>query len=402
MKSGWPTKKLGELCALTSGGTPPKDNPRFWVGDIPFVSARDLKSDSIKTACLHISREAVEQSATKVAPVGSLLMLVRGMGLANGIQIGEVTAPVAFNQDIRAIHPPLASVVPRFLLLALRNSFMNGEGGRVLSSAAHGTLKIDSDVLHHILIPFPPIPEQQRIVTILDEAFAGIATAKVNAEKNLQNTRSVFTEALTQVFSERNAGWAECAIGDCTTFIDYRGKTPNKIEAGLRLITAKNVKMGYVQREPEEYVAPDSYDAWMTRGIPVEGDVLFTTEAPCGNVAQLDTSEKVVFAQRIIIMQPDRKRLDSAFLKYALLSSPLQKRIQAKATGATALGIKASLLRGIEISFPKEMNEQVGIVEKLDALKAETQRLASLYTRKLAALDELKQSLLHQAFSGQL
>ena len=113
MKAGWAWTTIGNCCELTSGGTPSKRNASFWVGDVPFVSARDLKSDRIETAALHISSEAVEQSATKVAPVGSLLMLVRGMGLANGIQIGEVTAPVAFNQDIRAIHPPLASIVDR-------------------------------------------------------------------------------------------------------------------------------------------------------------------------------------------------------------------------------------------------------------------------------------------------
>jgi len=135
-------------------------------------------------------------------------------------------------------------------------------------------------------------------------------------------------------------------------------KTPQKTESGLRLITAKNVKMGYVQVEPREFVAPDSYDGWMTRGIPKFGDVLFTTEAPLANVAQLDTDEKVVFAQRIIIMQPDASRLDSTFLKYLLLSQPVQQRIIAKGTGATVQGIKASLLKLIEISFPKSISEQ--------------------------------------------
>jgi len=257
-------------------------------------------------------------------------------------------------------------------------------------------------LLKELAVGYPSRIEQQRIVAILDEAFAGIATAKVNAEKNLKSARAIFEGQLQSVFGQCGSKWVDTTIGEVIRFIDYRGKTPVKTEAGLRLITAKNVKMGFVQRDPEEFVAPDSYDAWMTRGIPLKGDVLFTTEAPCGNVAQLDTAEKVVFAQRIIIMQPDEKRLDNTFLKYALLSSPLQKRIQAKATGATALGIKASLLRTIEISFPKEMKEQLCIVATLDNLRSEVARLESLYTRKLAALDELKQSLLQQAFSGQL
>lgn len=253
-----------------------------------------------------------------------------------------------------------------------------------------------------VVIRYPrDLAEQHRIVALLDEAFAGIATAKANAEQNLRNAGEVFDTALAGLFGGTHDGWAKTTIGNCIEFIDYRGKTPVKTESGLRLITAKNVKMGYLQREPEEFVAPDSYDAWMTRGIPAKGDVLFTTEAPCGNVAQLDTDEKVVFAQRVIIMQPDANRLDSTFLKYALLSPSVQKRIQAKATGATALGIKASLLRTIEIAFPG-LEEQRRAVAKFDALRGEVAHLQSLYTRKLAALDELKQSLLQRAFSGQL
>jgi type I restriction enzyme S subunit len=140
----------------------------------------------------------------------------------------------------------------------------------------------------------------------------------------------------------------------------------------------------------------------MTRGIPRLGDVLFTTEAPLANVAQLDTDEKVVFAQRIIIMQPDAAKLDSTFLKYLLLSQPVQQRIRIKGTGATVQGIKASLLKTIEISFPSELLPQREIVAKLDALREKSQRLESLYQQKLTALDDLKKSLLHQAFSGAL
>ena len=140
----------------------------------------------------------------------------------------------------------------------------------------------------------------------------------------------------------------------------------------------------------------------MTRGIPKKGDVLFTTEAPLANVAQLDTDERVAFAQRIIIMQPNPTRLDSAFLKYLLLSRPVQQCIRERGTGATVQGIKASLLKLIDISFPSSLAIQKQIVFKLDSLSHETQRLTSIYERKLAALEELKTSLLHQAFNGEL
>ena len=183
----WPTATIGSACTVFSGGTPSKGNAAYWRGTIPWVSAKDLKADRIFDAELHISQQACDESAAKMAPVGSLLMLVRGMGLANGIQVGQVTAPVAFNQDLRAIVPP-PGVDSRFLLLALRHRLADGGKG-VLSSAAHGTLKIDADALRQVEFPVPPPHEQRRIVAILDEAFAGIATAKANVEKNLRNTR---------------------------------------------------------------------------------------------------------------------------------------------------------------------------------------------------------------------
>jgi type I restriction enzyme S subunit len=295
---------------------------------------------------------------------------------------------------------PCDGVNPKFLfhLMTSRRyrQFIDG-----LSDGANiNNLKFDD--MGRFEVPFPPEHEQQRIVGILDEAFSGIATAKANAEKNLQNSRAVIEVCLQSVFANVSARWVETTIGECIGFIDYRGKTPAKTSQGLRLITAKNVKMGFLQTSPKEFVAPSSYDKWMTRGIPKRGDVLFTTEAPLANVAQLDTSEKVVFAQRIIIMQPDDKRLDATFLKYLLLSQPVRQRIQEKGTGATVKGIKASLLKTIKIAFPVDLQQQHRIVLKLDALQVEGSRLESIYTRKLAALDELKQSLLHQAFSGQL
>lgn len=141
-----------------------------------------------------------------------------------------------------------------------------------------------------------------------------------------------------------------------------------------------------------EFIAADSYGKWMARGIPLKGDVLFTTEAPLANVAQLNTSEKVAFAQRVIIMQTDPLKLNNTFLKYLLLSQPVQQRIHSKGTGMTAKGIKASLLRTIEISFPKTIAEQCQIVDKLDALSLETKKLEAIYQQKLTLLAELKKS----------
>jgi len=193
--------------------------------------------------------------------------------------------------------------------------------------------------------------------------------------------------------------WQVCSLEEVVKFIDYRGKTPKKTEDGMRLITAKNVKMGYLQSEPMEFVDPEIYDRWMTRGIPKEGDVLFTTEAPLGNVTQLDTDEKVVFAQRIIVMQPNREMLDSTFLKYMLLSNLMQERIRAKGTGATVQGIKSQLLKKILISFPRSLLEQKRIVSIVDQAFEGIDRAIVNTKKNLANAHELFESYLNAIFT---
>jgi len=138
------------------------------------------------------------------------------MGLANGIQISEVTSPVAFNQDLRAIVPP-NGVDSRFLLLALRHRLADG-GKKVLSSAAHGTLKIDAAALRQIEFPVPPIEVQRRIVASLDEAFEGIAIAKANAEKSLRGARELFESHHQSVFTAADDATAFKRLGDLATF----------------------------------------------------------------------------------------------------------------------------------------------------------------------------------------
>lgn len=260
---------------------------------------------------------------------------------------------------------------------------------------------VKTDLLK-IKIPVPPIEEQRRIVAILDEAFACIDKAKANTEKNIQNARELFDSYLNNIFSNPGPDWETSTLLDCNKFIDYRGKTPVKTESGVPLITAKNVKPGYLTQEPEEFIAKDNYKTWMTRGIPQKGDILFTTEAPLANVAQLDTDKKVAFAQRIIILQPDRTKLHDRFLKYQLLSRPAQEKILKHGSGATVQGIKAKLLKTVQIDFPAKVSEQAKMADRLDIMWDECWNAEDCQWAKIAELDELKRSILQKAFSGRL
>lgn len=157
-----------------------------------------------------------------------------------------------------------------------------------------------------------------------------------------------------------------CCLGDVCTFIDYRGKTPPKTSSGIPLVTAKIVKNGMIQ-EPQEFIAENYYDEWMRRGIPQKGDVVFTTEAPLGEVARIKTDDKLAFAQRIIILEPNTQRLNAGYLFYALQDSVLKNRIAARATGTTVIGIKAAELKKVEIDLPP-LQQQEKIADTLSSL----------------------------------
>ncbi|KAF0230940.1 MAG: restriction endonuclease S subunit, partial [bacterium] len=141
------------------------------------------------------------------------------------------------------------------------------------------------------------------------------------------------------------------------TLIDYRGKTPIKQSFGIPLITAKIVKNGRIE-DPNEFISEEDYKSWMTRGYPKVGDVVITTEAPTGEVAQL-ISDRIALAQRIVLLRGKSEQLDNTYLKYCLMTEYVQSQIHARGSGTTVVGIKQSELRKIQVivpTFPEQQN----------------------------------------------
>ena len=190
-------------------------------------------------------------------------------------------------------------------------------------------------------------------------------------------------------------GWAYCRLGNLARFIDYRGRTPNKVTAGVPLITAKNVRFGFVSREPREFIAESDYSSWMTRGFPRVGDMLFTTEAPLGNIALVDISERFALAQRVICFQLHELNT-GPFLRLAIMSRVVQAQFGEAATGMTAAGIKASRLKEIPISLPP-LAEQHRIVAKVDQLMALCDQLKSRLIRARQLNEQLAGTLVEHA-----
>ncbi|MDC0695426.1 restriction endonuclease subunit S [Klebsiella pasteurii] len=186
--------------------------------------------------------------------------------------------------------------------------------------------------------------------------------------------------------------WSWIRLGNLAKFIDYRGKTPHKQENGIRLITAKNIRKGYIDLSPEEFIAEEDYTSWMTRGFPKCGDILFTTEAPLGNAAIIDLDGKFALAQRSICFQWHIPEI-SPFMLIQIMAMPFQSQLNDKSTGMTAAGIKASKLKEIPVILPP-YQEQTRIVSRVQDLMSLCDQLEQHSLTSLDAHQQLVETLL--------
>lgn len=220
---------------------------------------------------------------------------------------------------------------------------------------------------------------------ILDLAFvARLSSAQAGDEQAmhfLKRTREAKAQRLATGEMKRKASaatdvvqleaelpdyWARAPLDELFQFIDYRGKTPTKTDSGVVLVTAKNVRPGRLERDPIEYISEKSYAEWMTRGFPKVGDILFTTEAPLGNVALIEAPPSFALAQRVIDLQPFAD-LNSRCAMYFMMSPIFQTLLDKNSSGMTAKGIKAAKLKQLELPVPPP-SEQARIVARVDQL----------------------------------
>ena len=183
-------------------------------------------------------------------------------------------------------------------------------------------------------------------------------------------------------------GWGIQSFENLFLFIDYRGNTPPKTPHGIPLITAKNIRKGFLDREPREFISEATFRAWMTRGLPKIGDLFFTTEAPLANVCVNELEEPFALAQRSICLQP-YSEVNTRFLMMTILSDVMQLLIEKHATGMTAKGIKAANLKPLPLPIPP-LAEQHRIVAKVDELMAVCDKLEA----SIASADDTRRRLL--------
>ena len=248
-----------------------------------------------------------------------------------------------------------------------------------------GVPSLSKTAINNVDVSTTSLSEQQKIGSY----FQSLDNLITLHQRKCESLKKVKKSMLQKMFPKngesvpeiRFAGftddWEQRKLGEVCDYVDYRGKTPKKTESGIFLVTAKNVKAGYIDYESsQEYISEDDYEEVMHRGHPKLGDVLITTEAPCGNVAQVNR-EDIALAQRIIKYRGHKNIIDNTYLNFYLLTPDFQRNLFEKSSGGTVQGIKGSVLHQQEICFPK-FDEQAKIGSYFQSLD----NLITLHQRK--------------------
>jgi len=409
MKNGEPTKPLAEVCEFRNGLWKGKKPPYIHVGvirntnfnrdgtlDDSDIAFHDVEVKQFKTRQLEFGDIILEKSGGgPKQPVGRVITFEKQNGkysFSNFTSIVRVSDPNKL--DYRYLH--------RVLFWYYTSGVTEG-----MQRRSTGIRNLDFNAYKQLEIPHPPLPEQRRIVGILDEAFAGIATAKATAEKNLRNARALFESHLNAVFTQRGDDWVEFRLADAVQSLhqglNTAGQKVKFYESGYPIIQTRNIDdEGVVEIDTKiKLMCEDDWLLYKDKYRPAVGDVFFTNIGTIGKTAIVTVDRDYLIHWNIFKLRPHHETITSAFLKYTLdhlTSSGYFKKLQ---KGGTVDFVTKKMISEALVHLPNTA-EQTGVVAKLDALNEETLRLESIYQRKLAALDELKKSLLHQAFSGQL
>ncbi|HPS73075.1 MAG TPA: restriction endonuclease subunit S [Bacteroidales bacterium] len=422
---GWQVHKLGDLCNIEKGnigitkaiageyplvvlGEERKTHNEYQFEDdaviIPLVSSTGHGHRSMKRIHFQSGKFALGSILCAVTPKdkskvsaqylfqyldlnkeNELVSRMRGMA--------NVSLPMSAIADIDIPLPPFKEqieIVERLGSLQKSNKAISDELSNQVTFLKHLRQQILQDAIQGKLVPQNPEdePASKLLERIIAEKELLVKQKKIKKEKSLPPIKP------EDIPFEIPDGWVWCRLSEVSNFIDYRGKTPNKVSAGIKLITAKNVKYGFYSTLPEEFISPVDYNKHMTRGIPRNGDILFTTEAPLGNACILNYDKQFALAQRIITIQPIL--FDNKFLLFSILSKTFQNQLIEKQSGLAAKGIKSKRLSEVFINLPP-LPEQHRIVQKIDQLMKYCDELEATIQQNQNYTQELLQVALKEA-----
>ena len=374
----WDRKKLGDICGFVRGpfGGSLKKNI-FKPEGYAVYEQQHAIYDQFDDIRYFIDEKKFNEMKRFELNSGDLIMSCSGT-MGKIAIVPENIKKGIINQALLKLTPS-KKISTVFLKLWMQSenfqeSLKEYSGGAAIQNVASVA------ILKQIEIPLPTLPEQQRIVSILDEAFAAIAKAKANAEQNLQNAKELFESYLQGVFEKEGDGWEEQLFENCF-----------KLKSGDNL-TAKNMTEGEYPVFGGNGIA-GYHNEYNLSGSNV---IIGRVGALCGNVRHIN--ENIWLTDNAFKVVDFKFDFDHSFLTYLLN----HKDLRSYARQAAQPVISNSSLKDVVLFFPKSKNEQQTIVRQLDALRAETQKLEAVYHKKLEELEELKKSVLQKAFNGEL
>jgi type I restriction enzyme S subunit len=376
MKKGWQTKRLGDVCEIIKGRKPVlKATPSD--GDLPYLVAKVMRGSEE-------AQYASVKDRNSVTVVESETIII-----CDGSNSGEVFA--GFRGILSSTMGKIskkADIDDNYLRAFLASTFEVFNGAKTGAAIPH----LDKQAMYQLQFPLPPLPEQQRIVGILDEAFEGIASAKANAEKNLQNARALFESHHDSVFTKRRENWVGNPLGDVCEYVNGKAHEQCIHDDGRFIV----INSKFISSEGE--VLKRSNEALLL--LKRDDIAMVLSDVPNGNALAkcflVDEDNTYTLNQRICLIRSTK--FHPKFLFYQLNRN---RHFLAFDNGENQTNLRLNQVLSCPLFLPP-LSEQEAIAANLDAMSEETQRLESLYERKLAALEALKKSLLHQAFTDQL
>lgn len=407
MKDGWIIRPLGDLCSIR----PSKSEAKVRLKDsdlVSFLPMEDLDIDN-KRPVPRATRALmdVEGSYTYFADGDVLLAKITPcfengkLGIATGLTNG-----CGFGSSEFFVIRPTAILDTEYLYYFLSRASFRVEGARSMGGAV-GHQRVTKEFIESYPVPVPPLPEQQRIVAILDEAFEGLALAAANAEKNLKNARELFDGYLDSVFSATGSGWVRTKLGkeiDLLTGFAFKSGGYTEADDSVYLLRGDNIVQGTLRwqdvkkwpvSDVERYAkfllhADDVVIAmdrtWVKSGIKYA--VIQEQDLPC------------LLLQRVARLRA-LPRLDTEFLQFLIASPQFSKYVLSIQTGLGVPHISGPQIEGFDFHMPTR-NEQRRICAVLGSLTMNISQLTETYQKKLGSLVKLKQSLLSKAFAGDL
>ena len=402
MKTNWQTKKLGEVCDIK----PPKKEARDRLNGDDLVSFVPMEDLGILTKNFIATKERplkeVSGSYTYFSDNDVLLAKITPcfengkIGIARNLKNG-----IGFGSSEYIVFRSRGELIPDYLYYYLARDQFRQDGKKVMTGAV-GHKRVPKDFIESQIIPYPKsLPEQKRIVAILDEAFAAIATAKQNAEKNLQNARELFESYLQSVFANLSDGWEEKKLGEVLQKTETINPTQNP-EKEFIYIDVSSVNNKHFIIENTTLLKGINAPSRARKHVK-KGDVIFATVRPTlRRIAIIPKEYDGQVCSTGYFVLRAKEHINNKLLFYFLLTNRFNEKMEKLQKGASYPAVTDNEVREQVIHYPKTIPDQRSIVAKLDALSTETKKLEAIYQQKLADLDELKKSVLQKAFNGGL